>query len=286
MPSLPFDNFRELWIGVAGNALFAAITWLLQKAIAHFSHITQQNPSLQSRLRILAIFIFWFIFNSVYQYAAWPFPGPTSLVTFTILAYFLWREPNQFSEIGLIHADRSVEAGLGYDESLKLCKNRLDFLGIGASKLTSSSEFVPAVTRCNRVDVPIRFLLTKPNNHRLELAARQKGLDPVKYREKVEDSLRILQRLKKSSGMNIEVRFYPSENERDMPLFRMMFINDSILLLSYNIFGEGDGSQLPQIHLKNFLDRRNVESFYSPFSSYYTQLWEDSTSWDFEFPVK
>lgn len=134
------------------------------------------------------------------------------------------------------------------------------FLGIGASKLTSSPEFIEAVTRCNRADVPIRFLLTKPNNQMLELAARQKGLDPVKYRQKVEDSLRALQRLKKNSGMNIEVRFYPSE-KRDMPLFRMMFINDSILLLSYNIFGEGDGSQLPQIHIKNFLDRRNVESF-------------------------
>jgi hypothetical protein len=117
-------------------------------------------------------------------------------------------------------------------------------------------------------------------------AAKQKNVNPKEYKKRVQESLERLASFKLDRGMNIEVRFYPSLANRDLQLFRMMFINDELCLLSYNVIGEGDGSQLPQLHLTNFTHTRNVESFYYPFREYFEKLWVDSLPWDFKFPIK
>ena len=150
-----------------------------------------------------------------------------------------------------------------------LAAKPVDFFRNWASKLTKSSEFIEAVIRCNRPNEPIRFLLTKPDNFLLEKAGRQKGVDSKEYSNNVKKSLEVLKELKINRQINIEVRFYPIQEARDFPIFRLMFIDDSLCLLSYNVFGEGDGSQSPQLHLKNFQNRRNVESFYYPFKQYF-----------------
>jgi hypothetical protein len=81
--------------------------------------------------------------------------------------------------------------------------------------------------------------------------------------------------------MNIEVRFYPSATNRDLPIFRLMFINNLICLVSYNVLGEGDGSQLPQIHLYRPDQDRDIKSFYYPFRLLFDRLWEESAIWNF-----
>jgi len=116
------------------------------------------------------------------------------------------------------------------------------FLGTGAAKLTREDEFENAIRRC-RPEQPIRFLLCKPTYDFLIEAARRFGVDRDEYKTIVTNSLRKIAELKEKYK-NIEVRFYSQ-----FQVFRLMFIDDSICLVSYNVMGEGDGSQLPQLHI-------------------------------------
>ena len=64
-----------------------------------------------------------------------------------------------------------------------------------------------------------------------------------------------------------------------------MFIDDHMCLASYNVFGEGDGSQLPQLLVgKPAREQRETSSFYYAFWHYYETLWRQAveSEWDFE----
>jgi FtsH-binding integral membrane protein len=54
-----------------------------------------------------------------------------------------------FQELGIAAAFHSTQQGVGFEQSLQLAKTSLDFLGIGANKLTEKAEaFDAAMKRC------------------------------------------------------------------------------------------------------------------------------------------
>jgi hypothetical protein len=177
-------------------------------------------------------------------------------------------------KVGVVDADISVDRGLDYVKALNLCKSTLEFLGTGASKLSKLSEFEGALVRC-RNDRPARFLLSKPDADVLERAAKRAGVDIEHYSHTVTESLRRIAKLVHGRGLNIEVRFYSRP-----PVFRLMFIDRALCLVSYNYYGEGDGSQLPQLCLRRVKGGREVGSFYWAVEKYFDELWEDSDIWD------
>lgn len=177
-------------------------------------------------------------------------------------------------EVGIIGVDQEIRKGIDYKRALGLCRNTLSFLGIGARKLTGESEFEKAIRRCKETE-PVRFLLCRPEHKQLEDAEARFGVDRQEYRKRVIDSIRIIARLREKYP-NIEVRFY-----QEFQWFRLMFIDRSICLVSYNLMGEGDGSQLPQLHLSTRQGEREVDSFYHVFARYFDDLWDRSECWDF-----
>jgi hypothetical protein len=200
-----------------------------------------------------------------------------STVSFLVAAFFTWKELNQFWKIGLIGADEQIAAGVDFKRSLDLCSNSVDFLGVGASKLTKESvPFDRAMQRCHRIHTPIRFLLSAPTNPQLRKIAQQAGVDPEEYQRTVRESLRIIAHQKVDRARNIEVRFYDK-----LPLFRLMFIDGWLCLASHYVFGEGEGSQLPQLHIRRKRSERDVRSLYEPFRRYFEELWDEATVWDF-----
>lgn len=237
-----------------------------------------------TRSYILLVIGTW-IAGTVYVASHFANAGLFFLLSGATATWMMWRELAQFWNVGLIRADRSIASGLSYEEALNLCQNEMHFLGLGASKLTSLKGFEEAVRRCHKPGMPIRFLLSKPDNGVLGEAASRHGKDPVSYKSNVESSLRVLAELSQTKKLNIEVRFYPSGHDY-LPLFRLMFVNRSICLVSYYVFGEGDGSQLPQLIVRRLEDKRDAESFYFAFEMYFTKLWAESEPWDFTFPVK
>ncbi|MBI4828591.1 MAG: hypothetical protein HY804_07250 [Nitrospinae bacterium] len=226
---------------------------------------------------IVPAFMSYFRFGGEYQYV-------TTFVMASILCWLWYVSLRKFWRVGLAVADVNIKSGLDYGKSLSLCKNSLCFLGLGASKLTDLPEFAEALKRCNRDDeVRIKFLIVRPNNQQLATAARKYKISEKMYEGKVEGSIKKLAEQKKRHGINLQVKYYSSEKSKDYPIFRMMFIDDQLCLLSYNVFGEGDGSQLPQLCINKGASDRDTDSFYYPMKLYFDKLWSDPSSEEIDY---
>jgi len=173
-----------------------------------------------------------------------------------------------------------MKDGITPDKALSLCKNNIKFLGIAAYKLVDSTEFEKAVQRCNRAGTPIKFLLSHPENAVLKHAANRAKKDINAFKNKVEYTLNKLSQLKKEHGYNIEVRLYKSEEDSGPPSFRLFFIDEMSVLVSYYIFGEGEGLQMPQIQINKPRRKRDVENFYYAFEHYFNSLWKSSEAYN------
>jgi hypothetical protein len=189
------------------------------------------------------------------------------------VVYILLRELQRFWRVGVFGADQQIRRGLDYDAALRLVRTDLSFLGTGAYKLSRSSEFAPALRRC-RQESTVRFLLRSPDDTTLATAARRAGKPDDEYRRNVTESLRHLARLQISIG-NIEVRFYEED-----PIFRVMIIDRRIVLLSYNVYGRGDGSELPQLHLVDVSANHPLAtSFVHAYERYFEERWSTARPW-------
>lgn len=221
-----------------------------------------------------------FVFSNIFiQWNSIPYSLALFIVSTCIFGWIVFAEFEGFWRIGLLGADRTIAKGIDYRKSLNLCTDSLEFLGIGANKLLNEREaFRGAINRCRRDERAIRFLLCPPDHEKLIDIARQAGRPDKEYQEKVKDTLRELRDLKEKKAINIQVKFYSK-----LPLFRLMFVNDTFCLASHYILGEGEGSQLPQLHVwKKPPGQRDIESFYFPLKRYYEQMWEEARPWDFK----
>ena len=260
-------------LGVAGNAAWAALIWLflrLETALA------RRHPAAR-RLVLSATAVLFVVINIWYRRRYPAYADYFLVASFGVVAVGWWLDLRRYWRLGIlgIGAPSGAER---YANALRLCTNSLDFLGIGAGKLTDkSAEFEEAMNRCHRLDRPIRFLLCAPDNTELISFAKQAGRPPSEYQERVRASLRTIRQFKVDRARNVEVRFY-----KQLPVFRLMFINDELCLASHYVFGEGDGSQLPDIFIARRTGKRDVESIYYGFQRYFDQAWKAATRWDFE----
>jgi hypothetical protein len=189
--------------------------------------------------------------------------------------FVVLRELSQFWNVGVLGADREISKGLSYGPALTLVKTDMSFLGTGAYKLTKCVEFEPALRRC-RSDVPIRLLLREPTDPTLVAAESRAGRPAGEYSKNVIESLRTIARLQDSIG-NISVRFYKGDL-----VFRILLINRRIALVSFNMYGKGDGSQLPQLHLVDVSEKHEIDdSFFHAYEKYFNEHWETAKVWDF-----
>jgi hypothetical protein len=207
-----------------------------------------------------------------------PFIGALTLSF--LLMYSQWN----FARIGLHAAQTSVTAGTDYRAALDLCRDSFSFLGTGAFKLTSEKNFEETLLRCNSDnEKPVRLLLSTPDNPLITDAERKAGVTTGTYKENVIKSLRNLKRLKDEKNARFEVRFYKAETERDFENFRIMLIDDDIMLLSYNVYGRNSaGRKTPQTVLFKSSMTSSSDNFYFAFQGYFERLWASSASWDFQ----
>ena len=265
------DLISKFTIQILYLLLIAAYRW-------GRSFIERRHP-LFKPLSLGLIAILFLISSLVSFYTVPDYFVITFILTFGILCYVIISELNVLWKLGILGADRAIAKGINYQKALKMCTDSFDFLGIGASKLVGvRDDFRLAVARCNRDDRPLRFLLCPPDHPNLLLVARRAGRPEAEYQATVKKSLSELRYLKKEKNFNIEIRFYS-----DLPLFRLMFINDNLCLASHYILGEGDGSQLPQLHiLKRPIGKRDIDSIYYPLNRYFKKMWDEGVIWDFE----
>lgn len=195
-------------------------------------------------------------------------------VTAGVPLFFWGLDVRQYRRVGLLGVDPTPPTGLDYAAALAMCTDGLDFLGIGAHKLSSQRRaFEGAMDRCHRENRPIRFLLCHPDNPALEDMALRAGKGPAAYKTLVEESLAVLRHQRRALRRNVEVRLYRSPP----PLFRLMFINEDLLLAGHYVLGRGDGSDLPQLRIGRAVHGQPDDmGLYYPLRQYFEELWSDA----------
>ncbi|HUO31613.1 MAG TPA: hypothetical protein VMU80_20490 [Bryobacteraceae bacterium] len=271
MSSQAIEGF---WVNIVAGVVLLGLDALLR-----FVHGRLTNSKPTSRVwRITTVGAFWVLINTVYAYL---FAGNVALVVFissVAIAWVVRSELNQFWRIGLVGADKQIQAGINFRKALGMVSSSMDFLGIGAAKLTGErAEFEAAVSRCQRPDSPVRFLLCRPDDRRLIELAQSADKEHASYQTRVLDSLRAIADLRNRRAWNIQVRFY-----QEFPTFRLMFIDDTICLASHYVLGKGSGSELPQLHVVRPTGSRDVDSLFYGFTSYFERFWGDAEDWDFK----
>ena len=270
------DDFSisNITAGLLVHAIYAAILVAIRVARRRLD-----RASPVARQMVLALVVLVTLAGNIVLFYITGHLFPIFSSTLLLLAFsMLWFQLRQFWDVGLIGADRTIRGGLDYTRSLKMCKNSLSFLGVGARKLTEhASEFEAAMQRCHRANRPIRLLLCKPDNEILKTAAQNAKRPPDEYAHRVQESLRAIADYRNRRRWNIEVRFY----DVPRPLFRLMFIDGWLCLASHYVFGEGDGSEWPQLHVRRSAAERDVNSLYHPFEQYFDELWDNAEIWNF-----
>jgi hypothetical protein len=271
------DLLKNILAGLISSGIYTILFFVWRKISIRFN---KKDPRITSTIFYILI-LFWVVSGIlIYYYVIFLNRSFFWLIishllwSFFIILYLTLRW-KQFRNVGIYGVDLEIKKGIDYQKSLLLVNNKIKFLGIGASKLTDQRDaFKKALKNCVKEN-SIKFLLCKPD-HNLLLKAAKRFEKPLNtYKNNVINSLRYISDLK-GTYENIEVRFY-----NDFQIFRMMFIDDSICLFSYNVMGEGDGSQLPQIHIVKH-PKRDVNSLYYPLERYFDDLWKVSEEWDFK----
>lgn len=194
--------------------------------------------------------------------------------TFAILVFWVLRD---LSSVGITNAFATTRQGVSAEDSLRLVKHDLAFLGIGAKKLTATDEFDAMLRRCTEAGGSLKFLLSSPENTALEELARRNGRDDLSYRSRVKESIREIFKRATAAGAAFEVRLYDLNQEIALPHFRLMFIDDRLCVFSQLVWSGGEGLDNPQLILRRN-DSSAGSSLYKGYWDYFETLWELDTT--------
>ena len=189
----------------------------------------------------------------------------------------LYRILRKYSRFGIVSLDKSAKQGLSYNKSILNTNYKLDFIGVGARKLTENDkDFSEMVERVNQQNNEVRLILSHPENESLMNLSTRADSNEGEYGTKVKNSLKLIARLKEEKKYNISVRFYRANSIPDMQVFRLMIIDENYCLVTYSQFNDSShkGENLPQLHLKKTNNEEfDKSSLLNGFQKYFNQTW-------------
>jgi len=193
---------------------------------------------------------------------------------FELLVFWVLRD---LSSVGITNAFATTRQGIAAEDTLRLVKRDLVFLGIGAKKLTSTDEFDAMLSRVAAAGGSLKFLLSPPQNTALEEMARRNGRDDFSYRSRVKESIREIFKRASAAGATFEVRLYNLNQEIALPHFRLLFIDDRLCVFSQLLWSAGEGLDNPQLVLRRNDDSAG-SSLYKGYRDYFDTLWNLDTT--------
>lgn len=197
-----------------------------------------------------------------------------SFIGFGLLVTWVLKD---ISKVGITNAFETTAQGVSALASLKEVKRELVFLGIGARKLTETSEFDAMLSRCKAAGGTLKFLLSSPENTALENIAKLNGRNDLSYRSRVKESIREIFTRAEVSGVDFEVRLYDLKQKISLPHFRLMFIDDKLCVFSQLVWNTAEGLDNPQLILKRNASSAG-SSLYQGYREYYDDLWNLDTT--------
>lgn len=282
--------------GVIGSLIVAAVQYTLPFLVTWLFNKIQRRrkkPPLNPAKVSIFVYILFLLSISVFAYHRFDINELSLIILPLMLAVFLnigeiiflSRILIKYSRFGIISLDKSAKQGLNYKKSLLNTNYKLDFIGVGARKLTSNdTEFSDMVKRVTQQGHEVRLILSHPQNKSLINLSTRADSSEDQYATKVKNSLKKIAQLKKDE-YKIRVRFYKADSIDDMQIFRLMIIDDNYCLVTYSQFNDSShiGDELPQLHLKKTnQEELDKTSLFNGFQKYFKQTWDSLEEWDYE----
>lgn len=178
----------------------------------------------------------------------------------------------------IVKIDFGAKNGISFEQSMRACKKSFRFIGVGAAKLTELEDpFRLMAGRCIQNGGSPQLLLCNPAS---PVIAKLEGIAQatrMRFTGKVERSYAALKALEGELSTTFDVRQYMANDYDDMPLFRLIFIDDEFCLFCGGHYGKSDhGVEIPQL----LVSRINSPALYSALDRYYKQAWAKATAWD------
>lgn len=261
--------------GLVDSAVFGVLWTLTSWSVGRISRSTFASQfALRTRICAGALLIVGLALVATEMGVPAPWVVIGSGLAFVV---FIFVGLRGLASLGISNAFAKTSKGISAERSLKMVKKELAFLGIGASKLTSSDEFPKALARCKSQGKMARFLLSNPNNPELTRLARQNNKNDTSYKSRVEQSIRDIFHHGEKSGAKFEIRLYEMDNEKSLSKFRMMFIDDKTCLLSHVVWNASEGGDNSQIIIGQ-ASGRGQEGLYGAYKEFFDDLWEANSS--------
>lgn len=149
-------------------------------------------------------------------------------------------------------------------ETLQTPSKSFRFLGVSAEFVVNSDIFKKVVKKkITQEDCRFEFLLLSPNaTTALRQHAASEGVPEGELRDRIKLFSTVLQVFGSNCRNNIDAFFY-----EELPIFRLVFVDDDICYVSYYGAKGKKGIDTPQLML-----RKTNDSLYNAFSNYYTEL--------------
>lgn len=259
------------------NGLLNSVQWWLLTIVvpAIFSWLSPKlfvgRFSLRTRLTVGAILIGLFATLGSHYLNITPWVAVLVTIANIVLTQTVL---DKLSAVGIMNAFPKTSSGISAENSLDRVKKSVDFLGIGAKKLTDNTEkFEAMLKRCKNANGAVRFLLSDPENSALEEIASHNERDKSIYKLRVKEGIKEVFHQAQRVGVRFEVRLYNLDQKFPLPPFRLMFVDSAFCLFSYVKWNNKEGLDNPQLVLRDG-SRGNRHSLYSAFHDYYESIWE------------
>ena len=256
---------------VISTPLTLFVAWLISLVNTYLSRHTKVG--IPVKLLIVALFLL-----AGQCIAVWLSSGILVLVVAVASIVLGWWALRGLFRVGLIDAFSRTSSGIEPAASLKLAHESIEFLGIGANKLTTDPEFEAAIRRCSSGGngQTCRFLLTPPSNNFLETLALRNGGNATAYKDKVTESLKIFANLKINKKLSLDVRFYKSGEGSEFQQFRLMILNDDLCLTSWTVWDDKLGMNNPQIILRRASKVADQKAtLFKAFKEHFEVMWQE-----------
>lgn len=268
-------------LGVLGNLLATGLTFLL----AHFTQVARRAGKSQAQVASLAcaavastalaiLAALWITSKGTELWIS----ALMALVALTPLVAFIATWMVQTTSVGIVEVNRHTRGRVGPHSLLTDSTDGFLFMGTGASKLTSQrAAFEEAVLGATRAGKSVQLLLSHPDEANLRAAAKRAKRPEDDYRKLVLETLRFVKEIKEQRGGDIQVRFYRGVRE-----FRLFFVGNRYLVMSYNVYGVDSAEDFPSVVLLRD-QRQATRSFYWAFKTYFEREWDAAKNnrWDF-----
>lgn len=267
--------FRERGYALIDTLLGALVLFILALIYRRLSKLTLLvRYSLQARLTsgvaILALCALAGVLRHTNSNVVLLF----SFIGFALLVHWILRD---VSRVGITNAFETTKQGVSAEASLKEVMKDMEFLGIGASKLTGCPEFDYMLQRCAAAKGHLKFLLSHPDNEELENLARQNRHHDKSYRSRVRESIREIHTRATAANVSFEIRLYNLKQKIALPHFRLMFIDGRLCIFSQVFWSENEGLDNPQLILRSNQSSA-ASSLYNGYHTYFDDLWELDTT--------